>query len=273
MIGAELEASLYRAFSECRKQRHEFVTVEHLLLALLDAPSAVEVLDACSANVGAMRKSLTQFIAEKWPVVDERIATYRLPALMRGIQPACDLFIRWMLTAIGRNHEIDSRPTPGFEQVIQRAIRHSMSTGRETEVTAADVLVAIFGESYTYAVRCLHQQDVTRLDVVSFIAYGIKKSDHSAPVQNHSPTRLLSENGRVILLNDDYTPMEFVVMVLREYFNFDLEAAEQMMLKIHQDGRGVCGVFSQDVAATKVELVSNAARLGGHPLQCILEAA
>ena len=78
---------------------------------------------------------------------------------------------------------------------------------------------------------------------------------------------------QVILLNDDYTPMEFVVMVLQEYFKHDLETSTQIMLKIHHDGRGVCGVFSKDVAATKVELVLAAARRGGHPLQCIMEAA
>ena len=78
---------------------------------------------------------------------------------------------------------------------------------------------------------------------------------------------------QVVLLNDDYTPMEFVVMVLQEYFKRDLESATQIMLKIHHDGRGVCGVFTKDVAATKVELVLAAARRGGHPLQCIMEAA
>ncbi len=78
---------------------------------------------------------------------------------------------------------------------------------------------------------------------------------------------------QVVLLNDDYTPMEFVVMVLQEFFKHDLETSTQIMLKIHREGRGVCGVFSKDVAATKVELVSAAARRGGHPLQCIMEAA
>ena len=78
---------------------------------------------------------------------------------------------------------------------------------------------------------------------------------------------------QVVLLNDDYTPMEFVVMVLQEYFKRDLETATQIMLKIPHDGRGVCGVFTKDVAATKVELVLAAARRGGHPLQCIMEAA
>ncbi|MFM2187721.1 MAG: ATP-dependent Clp protease adapter protein ClpS [Pseudomonadota bacterium] len=78
---------------------------------------------------------------------------------------------------------------------------------------------------------------------------------------------------QVVLLNDDYTPMEFVVMVLQEYFKRDLETATHIMLKIHHEGRGVCGVYTQDVAATKVELVLASARRAGHPLQCIMEAA
>jgi len=75
------------------------------------------------------------------------------------------------------------------------------------------------------------------------------------------------------MLNDDYTPMEFVVMVLQEYFKRDLEAATHIMLKIHHEGRGVCGVYTKDVAATKVELVLSAAQQAGHPLQCTMEAA
>lgn len=78
---------------------------------------------------------------------------------------------------------------------------------------------------------------------------------------------------QVVMLNDDYTPMEFVVMVLQEYFRRDLETATQIMLKIHHEGRGVCGVYTKDVAATKVELVLAAAKRAGHPLQCIMEAA
>ncbi len=78
---------------------------------------------------------------------------------------------------------------------------------------------------------------------------------------------------QVLMLNDDYTPMEFVVMVLQEYFHLDLDAATQIMLKIHHEGRGVCGVFTKDVAVTKVELVLTAARRAEHPLQCTMEAA
>jgi ATP-dependent Clp protease adaptor protein ClpS len=78
---------------------------------------------------------------------------------------------------------------------------------------------------------------------------------------------------QVVMLNDDYTPMEFVVLVLQEYFLHDIETATQIMLKIHHEGRGICGVYSKDVAATKVELVQAAAKRAGHPLQCTLEAA
>ena len=78
---------------------------------------------------------------------------------------------------------------------------------------------------------------------------------------------------KVVLYNDDYTPMEFVVMILQHYFQHDADTATLIMLKIHHEGRGVCGVFSKDVAATKVELVQAAARRDGHPLQCIMEAA
>ena len=78
---------------------------------------------------------------------------------------------------------------------------------------------------------------------------------------------------QVVMLNDDFTPMEFVVLVLQEHFRHDIETATQIMLKIHHDGRGVCGVYTKDVAATKVELVLAAARQAGHPLQCILETA
>ncbi|MFM2034906.1 MAG: hypothetical protein RL459_171 [Pseudomonadota bacterium] len=76
---------------------------------------------------------------------------------------------------------------------------------------------------------------------------------------------------KVLMLNDDYTPMEFVVVVIQEYFNKDLETATQIMLKIHLDGKGVCGVYSKDIAATKVDQVLDAAAKAGHPLKCISE--
>ena len=153
MIAQELEVSLHMAFVEARQQRHEFITVEHLLMALLDNPSAAEVFRACAANIDDLRKSLAAFIKENTPTV-------------------------------GGSDEVDTQPTLGFQRVIQRAIMHVQSTGSgKKEVTGANVLVAIFGEKDSHAVYYLHQQGVTRLDVVNFIAHGIKKSDPPEPVK------------------------------------------------------------------------------------------
>ena len=155
MIAQELEVSLHMAFVEARQQRHEFITVEHLLMALLDNPSAAEVLRACAANIEDLRKSLSTFIRENTPTV-------------------------------GGNEEVDTQPTLGFQRVIQRAIMHVQSTGSgKKEVTGANVLVAIFGEKDSHAVYYLHQQGVTRLDVVNFIAHGIKKSDPPEPAKSN----------------------------------------------------------------------------------------
>jgi len=149
MIAQELEVSLHMAFVEARQARHEFITVEHLLLALLDNPSAAEVMRACAVNIEDLRKTLTNFIGDNTPTV-----------------PGAS--------------EVDTQPTLGFQRVIQRAIMHvqSASNGKK-EVTGANVLVAIFGEKDSHAVYYLHQQGVTRLDVVNFISHGVRKDQQS----------------------------------------------------------------------------------------------
>jgi ATP-dependent Clp protease ATP-binding subunit ClpA len=148
MIAQELEVSLHMAFVEARQKRHEFITVEHLLLALLDNPTAAEVLRACGANMDELRKNLSQHITEQTP----RIAADR---------------------------EVDTQPTLGFQRVIQRAILHVQSSGKK-EVTGANVLVAIFGEKDSHAVYFLQQQGIARLDVVNYISHGITKTPTAA---------------------------------------------------------------------------------------------
>jgi ATP-dependent Clp protease ATP-binding subunit ClpA len=143
MIAQELEVSLHMAFVEARQKRHEFITVEHLLLALLDNPSAAEVLRACAADIEDLRRLLTDFINQHTP---------KVPG----------------------SGEVDTQPTLGFQRVIQRAILHVQSSGKK-EVTGANVLVAIFGEKDSHAVYFLHQKGVTRLDVVNYISHGITK--------------------------------------------------------------------------------------------------
>ena len=144
MIAHELEMSLHAAFVEARHKRHEFITVEHLLLALLDNPSAQEVLKACAAKVDDLRKSLTEFIEQHTPIV-------------------------------AGDGEVNTQPTLGFQRVIQRAILHVQSSGKK-EVMGANVMVAIYGEKDSHSVYYLHQQGVSRLDVVNFISHGISKA-------------------------------------------------------------------------------------------------
>jgi ATP-dependent Clp protease ATP-binding subunit ClpA len=143
MIAQELEVSLHMAFVEARQKRHEFITVEHLLLALIDNPSAAEALRSCGAKTDTLRKDLTNFIDEHTPTVSGE-------------------------------DDIDTQPTLGFQRVIQRAILHVQSSGKK-EVNGANVLVAIYGEKDSHAVYFLQKQGVTRLDVVNYISHGISK--------------------------------------------------------------------------------------------------
>ena len=157
MIAQELEVSLHMAFVDARQQKHEFITVEHLLLALLDNPSAAEVLRSCSCDIEEIRKNLQNFIKDNTPVVSGQ-------------------------------DEVDTQPTLGFQRVIQRAIMHVQSTSNgKKEVTGANVLVAIFGEKDSHAVYYLHQQGITRLDVVNFISHGITKTPQTpSPKQENT---------------------------------------------------------------------------------------
>ncbi|MBL8506638.1 MAG: AAA family ATPase, partial [Methylobacillus glycogenes] len=139
----ELEVSLHMAFMDARQKRHELITVEHLLLAMIDNPTAADVLRSCGANLDNLRGELNGYIEEHTPTVEG-------------------------------SEEVDTQPTLGFQRVIQRAILHVQSSGKK-EVTGANVLVAIYGEKDSHAVFFLHQQGITRLDVVNFISHGVAK--------------------------------------------------------------------------------------------------
>ena len=148
MIAQELEVSLHMAFMDARQKRHELITVEHLLLAMIDNPTAAEVLRSCGAKLDVLRTELVQYIEEHTPTVNGQ-------------------------------DDVDTQPTLGFQRVIQRAMLHVQSSGKK-EVTGANVLVAIFGEKDSHAVFFLHQQGVTRLDVVNFISHGVSKIGETA---------------------------------------------------------------------------------------------
>ncbi|MBK1781494.1 ATP-dependent Clp protease ATP-binding subunit ClpA [Advenella sp. WQ 585] len=145
MISQELEVSLHMAFVDARSSRHEFITVEHLLLALLDNAAAAEVLKACDADIESLRGKLRKFVNENTPVVPGE-------------------------------EDVDTQPTLGFQRVIQRAIMHVSSNGNnKNPATGANVLVAIFSEKDSHAVFFLQEENITRLDVVNYISHGISK--------------------------------------------------------------------------------------------------
>ena len=155
MLSKELEVTLNMAFKEAREQRHEFMTVEHLLLALLDNPTAAKVLRACGADLNALRRQLIEFIRESSPL---------LPA----------------------DEDRDTQPTLGFQRVLQRAVFHVQSSGKK-EVNGANVLVAIFGERESHAVYLLNQQNIARLDVVNCISHGISKVNEEENSEEVNP--------------------------------------------------------------------------------------
>ncbi len=144
MLSKELEFTLNQAFKRAKAKQHEFMTVDHLLLGLLDNPAALEVLRACGADIEKLRRQLIEFIDETTP-----------------------------LLVAGEDRDI--QPTLGFQRVLQRAVFHVQSSGKN-EVTGANVLVAIFNEQDSQAVFFLGQQEITRLDVVNYISHGVAKA-------------------------------------------------------------------------------------------------
>ena len=154
MLSKELETSLNYAFKDARERNHEFMTVEHLLLALLDNNAAAEVLRACGANIDRLRKELRDFLDETTPL---------LPP----------------------NDERDTQPTLGFQRVLQRAVFHVQSSGKN-EVTGANVLVAIFSEQESQAVYFLKKQEITRLEIVNYISHGITKFNEDEPAASEA---------------------------------------------------------------------------------------
>ncbi|AOV16955.1 ATP-dependent Clp protease ATP-binding subunit ClpA [Acidihalobacter aeolianus] len=150
MLNKELEFSLNLAFKQAREKRHEFITVEHLLLALTDNPTAVNVLRACGADLSRLKRELDLFIEDNTPRLNE-------------------------------GDQRETQPTVGFQRVLQRAVFHVQSSGRK-EVTGANVLVALFGEQESHAVYLLSKQGISRLDVLNYISHGISKvSDEQQP--------------------------------------------------------------------------------------------
>jgi ATP-dependent Clp protease ATP-binding subunit ClpA len=173
MLSKELEHTLNVAFKEAREKRHEFMTVEHLLLALLDNAAATKVLKACGADLDKLRDELTRYLDESTPMLSPK-------------------------------DERETQPTLGFQRVLQRSVFHVQSSGKK-EVSGANVLVAIFGERESQAVYFLNKQNITRLDVVNYISHGISKvHDESEDAENFSNASEEDKNGE----SSNQTPLE-----------------------------------------------------------------
>lgn len=158
MLSKDLELTLNGAFRQAREQRHEFMTVEHLLLALLDNPSAANALKACGANLDRLRIELARFIRDTTPLLPDNDDTR------------------------------ETQPTLGFQRVLQRAVFHVQSSGAR-EVTGANVLVAIFSEQESQAVFLLKREEVSRLDLVNYISHGISKVDQGGQQRSSGPAQ------------------------------------------------------------------------------------
>lgn len=200
MISQELELSLHMAFVDARQQRHEFITVEHVLLALLDNPSAGEVLKALSSNIEALRESLTLFIQTNTPIVDG-------------------------------NGEVDTQPTLGFQRVIQRAILHVQAIGNgKKEVKGANVLVAIFGEKDSHAFGCLQSENITRLDVVNYIFHGIRKSD--IQITGEDQVSLITSNASSSIAMAPITSTNSSLRIFISYSHLDTSCLDRLLVHL-----------------------------------------
>ena len=157
MLNKELEFTLNLAFKEAKEKRHEFMTVEHLLLSLLDNPAAGNVLQACDANIDSLRRDLIEFIDETTPKIPDS------------------------------EFDRETQPTLGFQRVLQRAVFHVQSAGK-TEVSGANVLAAIFSEQESQAVYFLRRENITRLDVINYISHGVSKYQSNDMQESMNPS-------------------------------------------------------------------------------------
>ncbi len=232
MLNKDLEISLNLAFRQAKESRHEFMTVEHLLLALLDNPSAIEALGSCGADLNNIRQSLVNFISETTPM---------LP--------------------VGEE-ERETQPTLGFQRVLQRAVFHVQSSGK-SEVSGSNVLVAIFSEQESQAAYILKKSDISRLDIVNFISHGIAKMDNndSAPNLGESEPQIEEEPRTIenfsVNLNEEALKGNIDPLIGR---NDELERTLQVLSRRRKNNPlfvGEAGVGKTAIAEGLANLIVN----------------
>jgi ATP-dependent Clp protease adapter protein ClpS len=250
MIAKELEIILHNAFVEARSRRHEYISVEHLMLAVLGNELLVAELSALGLNLEDLRSDLGRIIEKVIPISDEK-------------------------------GDADTQPTTQFQRAIQRAIFDVQSSGRSL-VTSADVLLALLNDKSMVAL--FEKRGATRLQVLAaagelrsaadkYVASPKQASPRwvelpeSQPPRDGSPPRDASDL-QVVLYNDDETPMQFVVDVLQKFFAMSKDDAVEVMLEVHREGVAMCGLYARNEAIALIEQVLAYSRRHGHPLRC-----
>jgi ATP-dependent Clp protease adapter protein ClpS len=226
----DLEHTLHRALTIARERSEPHAIEEHLLLALIDDPDAAAVLRGLHIDFDAARQRITAAFAGHAETPRE---------------------------------DVDPTPSAAFQRIVQRAVIHVQSVKGNSEVAGADILVAALSEPPT--AELLRELGITRYDVTRYLSHRPDAGGELAQAADNPESR-----AEVRLLNDDYTPMEFVVEVLERSFAHDRETATRLMLEIHRQGFGTCGVYPAAAADAKVTEVLAFARKHQHPLHCFL---
>jgi ATP-dependent Clp protease ATP-binding subunit ClpA len=215
MIAQELESTLHNAFIDARSKRHEFVTVEHLLLALLDDYAVADALRACRANLDWLREQLTAHTAQHTPIVAD-------------------------------DRDLNTQPTLGFQRTIERAILHTQSAGKK-QVSSTDVLVAIFGENESHAVYFLDEQGVDRLQVTRYVSHGA-----SAVLPEDLDAR---DMRQIILFQDQAVPAEMTATVLEDFLLLGKEELAEVLSELARAGKALCGLYPRETAELVVSQI------------------
>jgi ATP-dependent Clp protease adaptor protein ClpS len=254
VFSQNLSQSLSRAIAQAEQHSYPCATPEHVLLALLDDPDAVPVMRACNVDPEKLRSAVLASMPH-WAYTQDQNEPDGAPD---SDEP----------------DDEEGIPVEHFQIVLERAVDHAKSSENE-EVNSADVLVAMLERPVG---ELMNEHGLTRYDVTTFICHGISKDEQARPrggnVVSRSGAKTLSGDtagssmSRVQLLNDDYTPMDFVVHVLEEIFELENEDAERVMLEIHREGAGTCGSFTREGSEARAARVMDLAREHQHPLRC-----
>ena len=242
-LSHNLHLSIRRALNIARDHHHGHATPEHLLLALTGDPEAVPALLACNVDLTKLRDDLSMSLSRA--------------------------------SASSLSSTTNPRPNVAFQGIIQRAVRHVHSVDHDT-VTAAHALVSLFADPVA---QFLQHQGMTRYDAANYICHGTVKLAISAKAGSTSEARARPEGKpdgptyEVVLLNDEYTPMAFVVCLLQEVFRVPYDEAVRIMLSVDKNGTGSCGCYSRTEAEGLTRQVMDRAREAQHPLRCVVRPA